>query len=126
VPLEAGLELGRTIDLARDQHRPVEEKRGLTLLDDLEARAFQGQAARGGELRGIEARRLILRRLQNSGWISTGRPLRPSARATPSIPELDPALLVPAHCTGWKAVHQLAARLPDAFIQAAVGTTIEL
>jgi 7,8-dihydropterin-6-yl-methyl-4-(beta-D-ribofuranosyl)aminobenzene 5'-phosphate synthase len=40
--------------------------------------------------------------------------------------ELDPSLLVPAHCTGWKAVHQLAARRPDAFIQAAVGTTIEL
>ena len=40
--------------------------------------------------------------------------------------ELDPSLLVPAHCTGWRAVHQLAARRPDAFIQAAVGTTIAL
>jgi 7,8-dihydropterin-6-yl-methyl-4-(beta-D-ribofuranosyl)aminobenzene 5'-phosphate synthase len=40
--------------------------------------------------------------------------------------ELRPALLVPAHCTGWKAVHQLAARFPDAFVQCAVGTTIEL
>jgi 7,8-dihydropterin-6-yl-methyl-4-(beta-D-ribofuranosyl)aminobenzene 5'-phosphate synthase len=40
--------------------------------------------------------------------------------------ELAPSLLVPAHCTGWKAVHQLAARFPDAFVQAAVGTTIEL
>jgi 7,8-dihydropterin-6-yl-methyl-4-(beta-D-ribofuranosyl)aminobenzene 5'-phosphate synthase len=40
--------------------------------------------------------------------------------------ELSPALLVPAHCTGWKAVHQLAARFPDAFLQSAVGTTIEL
>jgi 7,8-dihydropterin-6-yl-methyl-4-(beta-D-ribofuranosyl)aminobenzene 5'-phosphate synthase len=40
--------------------------------------------------------------------------------------DLAPALLVPAHCTGWKAVHQLAARFPDAFVQSAVGTTIEL
>jgi 7,8-dihydropterin-6-yl-methyl-4-(beta-D-ribofuranosyl)aminobenzene 5'-phosphate synthase len=39
--------------------------------------------------------------------------------------ELNPALLVPAHCTGWKAVHRLAARFPDAFVQSAVGTTIE-
>lgn len=39
---------------------------------------------------------------------------------------LSPALLVPAHCTGWKAVHQLAARFPEAFVQCAVGTTIEL
>jgi 7,8-dihydropterin-6-yl-methyl-4-(beta-D-ribofuranosyl)aminobenzene 5'-phosphate synthase len=40
--------------------------------------------------------------------------------------ELEPSLLMPAHCTGWKAVHQLAARFPDAFVQSAVGTTIEL
>jgi 7,8-dihydropterin-6-yl-methyl-4-(beta-D-ribofuranosyl)aminobenzene 5'-phosphate synthase len=40
--------------------------------------------------------------------------------------ELAPALLVPAHCTGWKAVHRLAARFPEAFVQSAVGTTIVL
>jgi 7,8-dihydropterin-6-yl-methyl-4-(beta-D-ribofuranosyl)aminobenzene 5'-phosphate synthase len=45
---------------------------------------------------------------------------------TAAFDELSPALLVPAHCTGWKAVHQLAARFPDAFLQSAVGTTIEL
>ena len=39
---------------------------------------------------------------------------------------LEPALLVPAHCTGWKAVHRLATRCPDAFVPSAVGTTIEL
>jgi 7,8-dihydropterin-6-yl-methyl-4-(beta-D-ribofuranosyl)aminobenzene 5'-phosphate synthase len=32
--------------------------------------------------------------------------------------------LLPAHCTGWKAVHQLARALPDAFVQPAVGTVI--
>jgi 7,8-dihydropterin-6-yl-methyl-4-(beta-D-ribofuranosyl)aminobenzene 5'-phosphate synthase len=42
------------------------------------------------------------------------------------LTEFSPELLVPAHCTGWKAVHQLAACLPEAFIQSAVGTTIEL
>ena len=40
--------------------------------------------------------------------------------------ELDPALLAPAHCTGWKAVHRLAARFPDAFVLSTVGTTIEI
>src|SRR5690242_2219388 len=34
------------------------------------------------------------------------------------------ARLLPAHCTGWKAVHQLARALPDAFVQPAVGTTV--
>ncbi len=32
--------------------------------------------------------------------------------------------LLPAHCTGWKAVHQLARALPDAFVQPAVGTVV--
>jgi 7,8-dihydropterin-6-yl-methyl-4-(beta-D-ribofuranosyl)aminobenzene 5'-phosphate synthase len=43
-----------------------------------------------------------------------------------ALDELSPSLIVPAHCTGWKAVHQLAARLPEAFVQSAVGTTIEI
>jgi 7,8-dihydropterin-6-yl-methyl-4-(beta-D-ribofuranosyl)aminobenzene 5'-phosphate synthase len=49
--------------------------------------------------------------------------IAPTVRA---FDELSPSLLVPAHCTGWRAVHQLAARFPDAFVQSAVGTTIEL
>ena len=40
--------------------------------------------------------------------------------------ELAPEVLVPAHCTGWRAIHALAARLPDAFIQNSVGTRYEL
>jgi 7,8-dihydropterin-6-yl-methyl-4-(beta-D-ribofuranosyl)aminobenzene 5'-phosphate synthase len=32
--------------------------------------------------------------------------------------------LLPAHCTGWRAVHQLARALPHAFVQPAVGTVI--
>jgi 7,8-dihydropterin-6-yl-methyl-4-(beta-D-ribofuranosyl)aminobenzene 5'-phosphate synthase len=43
-----------------------------------------------------------------------------------AVDELAASLIVPAHCTGWKAVHQLAARRPQAFIPSAVGTTIEL
>jgi 7,8-dihydropterin-6-yl-methyl-4-(beta-D-ribofuranosyl)aminobenzene 5'-phosphate synthase len=36
--------------------------------------------------------------------------------------ELAPDFLVPAHCTGWKATHTLAARFPHAFLQTGVGT----
>jgi 7,8-dihydropterin-6-yl-methyl-4-(beta-D-ribofuranosyl)aminobenzene 5'-phosphate synthase len=32
--------------------------------------------------------------------------------------------VVPAHCSGWKAVHAIARAMPEAFIQAAVGTTV--
>jgi 7,8-dihydropterin-6-yl-methyl-4-(beta-D-ribofuranosyl)aminobenzene 5'-phosphate synthase len=37
-----------------------------------------------------------------------------------------PDLLVPAHCTGWKAQHRLAAALPAAFVPNAVGTSFTL
>ena len=34
--------------------------------------------------------------------------------------------LMPAHCTGWSAVHRIATRFPDAFVMSTVGTTITL
>ena len=51
----------------------------------------------------------------------------------PTIPEtvealaaFDPGLLVPAHCTGYKATHALNARFPNAFHQSSVLTTFAL
>ena len=51
----------------------------------------------------------------------------------PIIPEtvealaaFDPGVLVPTHCTGFKAIHALATRLPDAFHQSSVLTTFAL
>jgi 7,8-dihydropterin-6-yl-methyl-4-(beta-D-ribofuranosyl)aminobenzene 5'-phosphate synthase len=35
-------------------------------------------------------------------------------------------VVVPAHCTGWKAQHALAAGLPAAFRPNAVGSRFEL
>ena len=43
-----------------------------------------------------------------------------------ALAEMDPEVIVPAHCTGWKAVHALAARFPNPFIQNSVGTRFEL
>jgi len=42
------------------------------------------------------------------------------------LEQLAPDLIVPAHCTGWKATHAIARRLPAAFIQNSVGTTFHL
>ncbi len=36
-----------------------------------------------------------------------------------------PDYLVPSHCTGWRATHAIAARLPGAFLQNSVGTRFE-
>ncbi|MCA1843296.1 MAG: MBL fold metallo-hydrolase [Actinobacteria bacterium] len=43
-----------------------------------------------------------------------------------ALAELGPDVVVPAHCSGWKAASALAARLPEAFIQNTVGTRFEL
>jgi 7,8-dihydropterin-6-yl-methyl-4-(beta-D-ribofuranosyl)aminobenzene 5'-phosphate synthase len=40
-----------------------------------------------------------------------------------ALEQLAPEVIVPAHCTGWKATHAIARRLPGAFIQNSVGTT---
>ncbi|MGI8680697.1 MAG: MBL fold metallo-hydrolase [Mycobacteriales bacterium] len=37
-----------------------------------------------------------------------------------------PDVIVPAHCTGWRAIHRLAALFPAAFVPNSVGTRIEL
>lgn len=39
-----------------------------------------------------------------------------------ALEELAPDVIVPAHCTGWAAMHRIATALPDAFIPNAVGT----
>jgi hypothetical protein len=39
---------------------------------------------------------------------------------------MDPGVLVPAHCTGWRAQHAMSARFPSAFVPNAVGTSFHL
>ncbi len=60
--------------------------------------------------------------------LAEGAPRVPSRVATGgAVPDaLVASVLVPAHCTGWKAIHHFVARFADAFVQSAVGTTIEL
>jgi len=39
-----------------------------------------------------------------------------------ALAEFAPEVIVPAHCTGWRATHAIAAAFPDAFVQGSVGT----
>jgi len=43
-----------------------------------------------------------------------------------ALAEMAPEVIVPTHCTGWRATHALAAAFPDAFIPNSVGTRFEL
>ncbi|RBY81341.1 MBL fold metallo-hydrolase [Blastococcus sp. TF02-09] len=58
------------------------------------------------------------------GFHLTGPAFEPIIEPTVNaFAELAPDVLVPAHCTGWKAQNRFAADLSDAFIPNAVGTT---
>jgi len=40
------------------------------------------------------------------------------------LANIGPAIIVPGHCTGWRATHEVARQLPDAYIQTSVGTRL--
>ena len=41
-----------------------------------------------------------------------------------ALAEMHVGVVMPAHCTGWRAVHALARTMPDAFVQPSVGTSV--
>ncbi len=47
-------------------------------------------------------------------------------RVLDDLAALDPSVVVPAHCTGWRAQHAMGARFGVAFVPNAVGTRFEL
>jgi 7,8-dihydropterin-6-yl-methyl-4-(beta-D-ribofuranosyl)aminobenzene 5'-phosphate synthase len=61
------------------------------------------------------------------GFHLTGPAFEPLIEPTVSaLRELAPDVIVPAHCTGWRAQHRLGAELPDAFVPNAVGTSVTI
>ncbi len=47
-------------------------------------------------------------------------------RVLDDLAALEPGVLVPAHCTGWRAQHAMAARFPGAYVPSSVGTSFLL
>jgi 7,8-dihydropterin-6-yl-methyl-4-(beta-D-ribofuranosyl)aminobenzene 5'-phosphate synthase len=43
-----------------------------------------------------------------------------------ALQQINPAIIVPAHCTGWRATFRIAQMMPDAFAPDSVGTTFVL
>jgi len=57
------------------------------------------------------------------GFHLSGPFFEPSIEPTvAALKEIHPGMIVPAHCTGWKATHRIAREFPDAFVQNSVGT----
>jgi 7,8-dihydropterin-6-yl-methyl-4-(beta-D-ribofuranosyl)aminobenzene 5'-phosphate synthase len=61
------------------------------------------------------------------GFHLTGPGFEPIIEPTvDALTDLAPDLVVPAHCTGWRAQHRLSSALPEAFVPNAVGTSFVL
>jgi 7,8-dihydropterin-6-yl-methyl-4-(beta-D-ribofuranosyl)aminobenzene 5'-phosphate synthase len=45
-------------------------------------------------------------------------------RTLAELVTIAPRVVVPGHCTGWKATHELARQMPGAYIQSSVGTRL--
>jgi 7,8-dihydropterin-6-yl-methyl-4-(beta-D-ribofuranosyl)aminobenzene 5'-phosphate synthase len=45
-------------------------------------------------------------------------------RTIAELASIGPAIVVPGHCTGWKATHEVARQLAGAYIQTSVGTRL--
>jgi 7,8-dihydropterin-6-yl-methyl-4-(beta-D-ribofuranosyl)aminobenzene 5'-phosphate synthase len=57
----------------------------------------------------------------------SGPAFEPAVRPTVSVLSvLAPALIVPGHCTGWRAQHALAAAMPDAWVAGSSGSSYRL
>ena len=46
-------------------------------------------------------------------------------RTLDELVRIGPRWLVPGHCTGWKATHEISRRFPEAYVQSSVGTQLQ-
>jgi 7,8-dihydropterin-6-yl-methyl-4-(beta-D-ribofuranosyl)aminobenzene 5'-phosphate synthase len=61
------------------------------------------------------------------GFHLTGAVFEPIIQPTiAALQQIGPRYVVPGHCTGWSAIHQIARAMPDAFIANSVGTNYVL
>jgi 7,8-dihydropterin-6-yl-methyl-4-(beta-D-ribofuranosyl)aminobenzene 5'-phosphate synthase len=57
------------------------------------------------------------------GFHLTGKIFEPLIPPTiQALKEINPKIIVPEHCTGWRAIHEIAREFPAAFIANSVGT----
>jgi 7,8-dihydropterin-6-yl-methyl-4-(beta-D-ribofuranosyl)aminobenzene 5'-phosphate synthase len=61
------------------------------------------------------------------GFHLTGAAFEPSIPQTiEALQQVNPAVVVPAHCTGWRATQRIAQAMPVAYVPDSVGTTFVL
>ncbi|HEX3589500.1 MAG TPA: MBL fold metallo-hydrolase [Pseudonocardiaceae bacterium] len=93
--------------------------RGLVVLTGCGHAGAVNIVRHAGRLTGVDRLYALLGGLHLSG--PAFEPIIPPTVA--ALTAAAPRLVVPGHCTGWRAQHALAAALPDAWVQGSAGTT---
>jgi len=61
------------------------------------------------------------------GFHLAGRDYEPRiGKTVKMLKQLNPALIVPSHCTGWRGAFAIAKAMPDAFVWNSVGNLYQL
>jgi 7,8-dihydropterin-6-yl-methyl-4-(beta-D-ribofuranosyl)aminobenzene 5'-phosphate synthase len=94
--------------------------RGLVVLTGCSHAGVINVLRQARRLTGIEPVHAVVGGMHLSG--ATYEPLIPPT--LDALEAIDPAWVVPGHCTGWRATHAIARRMPDAFVQPSVGTRL--
>ncbi|HEX6437405.1 MAG TPA: MBL fold metallo-hydrolase [Candidatus Binatia bacterium] len=72
------------------------------------------------ELTGVDQVHAVI-----GGFHLTGPVFEPVIAPTvEALKDFAPKIIVPQHCTGWRATHMIARHFPDAFVPNSVGTTL--
>lgn len=96
--------------------------RGLVVMTGCGHAGVVNTVAYAQRLTGVERVHAIIGGFHLNGPIF--EPLIP--KICDAFTQFAPDIIVPAHCTGWKAIHRMAATFPGAFVPNSVGSRFEL
>jgi 7,8-dihydropterin-6-yl-methyl-4-(beta-D-ribofuranosyl)aminobenzene 5'-phosphate synthase len=94
--------------------------KGLVVLSSCSHAGIINVLRHARRITGVEAIHALVGGMHLTGAIM--EPVIP--RTLAELEAIRPAIMVPGHCTGWKATHEVARRFPDAFVQSSVGTRL--
>jgi 7,8-dihydropterin-6-yl-methyl-4-(beta-D-ribofuranosyl)aminobenzene 5'-phosphate synthase len=94
--------------------------RGLVVLSSCSHAGVINVLMHARRLTGVETLYAFVGGLHLTGGIF--EPIIP--RTVAELKALAPAVIVPGHCTGWRATHEVARALPEAYVQTSVGTRL--
>ena len=111
-------------DLIRDDQALVIllKGRGLVIVSGCAHAGIVNTVLHAGKITGVHEIHAVI-----GGFHLSGPVFEPILEPTvEALKEMNPRMIVPMHCTGWKAIQRFAEAFPDAFVLNSVGTTYTL